>query len=665
MATSQRACLAGIFWIAFGPVYPDVASPQAGVAPGDDFFAYANADWLDSTAIPADKQKWTAGSEIAAAAGRQLAAVIHGSSHRKVRDFYAAYVDEAGIEQRGLAPIAPMLKEIGELHDKASLSRWLGANLRADVDPLNLGVYDSQNLFGFAACFGIHGQRENFAYLTQGGLALGDRDAYLDDTPAAIALRAKYRDYVARLLTAIGQDNAAQRADTVLALETALARAHATAEESSKDGNADNAWPRGQFLLEAPGIDWNAFFAAAGLSRQQEIVAWQPAAIKGTAALVASQPLEAWKDYLRFHTAHRYADVLPSPIARAARDFRVAQGSKLASATREELAIDVTNRAMPLTVGRLYAERYFPPSSKARAQSIVDHVVAAFRKRVEASQWMTPATKRTALAKLGVMRFEVGYPDRWIDDAKVPIDAHDPVGNLRRLDESKYREALAKARRDVDRGEWVVAPQWPGAVLNFQLNSYNFAAAFLQPPKFDANASEAASYGATGAIFAHEVTHFVDTLGADYDVQGAMHEWWTAEDRAGYAAATRPLIAQFSAYRPLPDAAVDGQRTLVENVADLGGLAIAFDAYRDAVGRRAPDGEALKRMDREFFTAYARAWRSTMREDALRAMLKGDGHAPDRYRVATVRNLDAWYEAFDVKPGQRLYLDPKDRVRVW
>lgn len=665
MASSKHACLAGLFWIAFGPAYPDVAAQSAAVAPGDDFFAYANAEWLGSTAIPADKQRWSAANEIAAVAGRQLAAVIHDASNRKVRDFYAAYVDEAGIEQRGLAPIAALLEEIGELPDKSALSRWLGANLRADVDPLNLGVYDSQNLFGLAACFGIHGQRSNFAYLTQGGLALGDRDAYLDDTPAGTALRAKYREYVARLLEAIGQDRPAQRADAVLALETALARAHATEAESSKDGNADNAWPRGQFLLDAPGIDWNAFFSAAGLSRQQEIVAWQPSAIKATAALVASQPLEAWQDYLRFHLAHRYADVLPRPIAQAARDFRAAQGSKAASATREELAVDATNRAMPATVGRLYSERYFPPSSKARAQSILDHVVAALRKRLEASQWMTPATKRMAIAKLNVMRFEVGYPQPWIDDAKSPVDAHDPVGNLRRIDEWKYREALAKLRRDVDRREWVISPQWPGAVLNFQLNTYNFAAALLQPPKFDAGASEAAGYGATGAIFAHEVIHFVDTLGADYDAEGATHEWWSAEDKARYASATRPLVAQFSAYHPLPGAAVDGQRTLVENAADLGGLAVAFDAYRDAVGRHAADGEALRRMDREFFTAYARAWRGTIRDDALRAMLKGDIHAPERYRVATVRNLDAWYEAFDVKPGQRLYLEPKERVRVW
>jgi putative endopeptidase len=644
----------------------------AGIVPGDDFFTYANGEWLDATSIPEGKPKWSAASEITAAAGRQLATVIHeaGASgspvySHKVADFYAAYGDEVGIEKAGLAPIAPQLKEISDLRDKAALSRWLGANLRADVDPLNLGIFDSQNLFGFASSYGIHGEPTNFAYLTQGGLALGDRDAYLDDTPAAKVLRAQYRDYIARLLEAMGQDKPAQRADAVLALETAIARGHATAAESSEDSNADHAWSRGDFQVAAPGIDWTAFFSAAGLSRQQDIVVWQPAGIKTSAALVASQPLQAWQDYLRFHLAHRYADVLPRVVAQAARDFRSAQGGKLATATREEIAIDATNRAMPMTVGRLYTDYYFPPSSKKRAQSIVDHVVAAFRKRVAASEWMTPASKRIALAKLNVMRFQVGYPDAWIDDAKPFVDAHDAVGNLRRLDEWKYRETLAKVGREVDRREWFIAPQTPGAVLNFQLNAYNFAAGLLQSPKFDPDASDAAAYGSIGAIFAHEVSHFVDTLGADFDTTGATHGWWTAEDKARYEAATRPLVAQFSAYHPIAGATVDGQRTLVENMADLGGLSAAFDAYREVVGQHAVTHDELHQMDREFFIAYARAWRSTIRDEALRAMLKSDSHAPDRYRIATVRNLDAWYEAFDVKPGQALYLDPKERVKVW
>jgi predicted metalloendopeptidase len=278
---------------------------------------------------------------------------------------------------------------------------------------------------------------------------------------------------------------------------------------------------------------------------------------------------------------------------------------------------------------------------------------------------MTEAAKATALSKLKSMYFGAGYPERWQDDSKLAIDAHDAVGNLRRIADWNYRNALAKLGRPVDRQEWVIAPQTPGAILNFHLNSYNFAAALLQPPKFDPAASDAANYGAIGAIFAHEVSHFVDTLGADYDAQGAARRWWTAEDKAKYDAATQPLVDQFSAYRPFPDLAIDGKLTLVENVADLGGLAAAFDAYREALGSRAAGPEDLRRQDRQFFIGFARSWRAKLTDEAIRAQVKGDGHAPESYRISTVRNLDAWYEAFDVRPGQRLYLPPGSRVRIW
>jgi predicted metalloendopeptidase len=298
-------------------------------------------------------------------------------------------------------------------------------------------------------------------------------------------------------------------------------------------------------------------------------------------------------------------------------------------------------------------------------QSILDHVVAAFSRRVAAVPWMTAATKSVALAKLNGMYFGIGYPEKWQDDSKLQISADDAVGNLRRVAEWNYRNALEKLGRPVDRHAWTIAPQRPGAILNFQLNSYNFAAALLQPPKFDASASDAANYGAIGAIFAHEVSHFVDTLGADYDVQGAARVWWTAEDKAQYGAASQALIDQFSAYRPFPDLSVDGKLTLTENIADLGGLGAAFDAYRQALGSRAADADALRRQDRQFFIGFARSWRAKLHEEALRAEIKGDGHAPENYRIATVRNLDAWYEAFDVRPGQKLYLAPGARVRVW
>jgi predicted metalloendopeptidase len=641
----------------------------AEARPGDDFFGYANAEWLRSTRIPAGKGRWGARNEIAEVTARQVAQVIgeagkDSPTGRKVADFHAAYLDEAGIEKRGLAPIAPLLKSIDQLGDKAALARWLGRHLRSDVDPLNLGVYDSSHVFGLAVSSGIHGEPHYFAYLVQGGLGLGDRDAYLDDSPAKQAARIQYRDQVARMLRGAGFDRAAERADAVLALEIALARTHAGAADSAKDTNADNHWWRTEFPKRAPGMSWPVFFAGAGLSRQEQFVAWQPDAIKGTAALVASQPLTAWKDYLRFHVVDRYADVLPRSIAEPARAFHTASSGS-ASVAREERAIDATNQALPDAVGRLYVQRYFPPATKARVQSILDNVVAAFSRRVAAVPWMSEPTKGVALAKLKGMYFGVGYPEKWQDDSTLEIDAHDPVGNLRRVTDWNYRLAVAKLGRPVDHQEWFIAPQSPGAILNFQLDSYNFAAALLQPPKFDPAASEAAGYGAIGAIFAHEVSHFVDTLGADYDAQGAARPWWTAEDKARYEAAARPLVDQFSAYRPFPDLAVDGKLTATENVADLGGLAAAFDAWRQTPAARAASPDELRRQDRQFFTAFARGWRAKVSDEAMRAQLKGDGHAPESYRIATVRNLDAWYEAFDVRPGQKLYLAPGERVRIW
>jgi predicted metalloendopeptidase len=644
---------------------------DARVAPGDDFFGYANGEWLNAIQLPPGKGRWGARNEIAERAAQQLAQVIReadgarDAAHgRMVAAFHAAYLDEDRIEQRGLAPIAPLLEGISRMRDKTALARWLGAHLRADVDPLNLGVYDSAHLFGLAVQFGVHGEPNHMAYLLQGGLGLTSRDAYLDESPAKQALRMQYRDHIALLLQRAGFDRTSRRADAVLALESAIARSHASAADSANDRNADNHWRRIDFTSKAPGLDWGTFFSSAGLSREMDIVAWQTGAITGTAALVAAQPLSVWQDYLRFHVVHRYADVLPRAIAEPARAWRVTLAAT-PEPPRAQRAIALTNQALPEAVGRLYVERFFPAASQSRAQAILDDVRAAFTRRVAAVPWMTAATKRIALAKLEAMYFGVGYPDHWPDDASLRIDARDAAGNLQRVDASRYRRALARLGQPVDRREWVIAPQAPMAVLNFQLNSYNFAAALLQPPKFDPAASDAANYGAIGALFAHEVSHFVDTLGADYDVQGAARGWWTADDRTQYDAAAQPLVDQFSAYRPLADVAVDGKLTLGENIADLGGLAAAFDAYRQALGSRAGDADALRRQDRQFFIGFARSWRAKARDDTLRAELKADTHAPERYRIATVRNLDAWYDAFDVRPGQRLYLAPASRVRIW
>jgi predicted metalloendopeptidase len=315
-------------------------------------------------------------------------------------------------------------------------------------------------------------------------------------------------------------------------------------------------------------------------------------------------------------------------------------------------------------LGKMYAERYFTVEQKARVRAIVTNVTAAFARRVEAATWMSPATKATALAKLKTLYVGVGYPEQWQDYSDLGVDPGDPVGNLRRVAERAYRRAVARIGQPIDRTEWLMAPQTPGAVLVFEQNAYDFAAALLQPPKFDETASDAATYGAIGAIIGHDITHFVDVLGAEYDIEGRAHRWWTAEDSVRFQALAEPLVNQFSAYRPFPDSSINGKLTETENIADLGGLVAAFDAYRRTLGSMIKDKGYVRQHDREFFIAFAQSWRAKIGDGAMRRQLASD-HAPENYRVATVRNFDAWYDAFDVVRGQRLYLEPKARVRIW
>jgi putative endopeptidase len=332
--------------------------------------------------------------------------------------------------------------------------------------------------------------------------------------------------------------------------------------------------------------------------------------------------------------------------------------------TRAQRALDATQSAMSEALGRMYAEHYFTADQKARVRAIAANVTAAFVRRVEAATWLLPATKATALAKLKTLYVGVGYPEQWQDFSDLVVDPKDPIGNLRRVADRNYRGAVARIGQPIDRTEWLISPQTPGAVLVFEQNAYDFAAALLQPPKFDETASDAATYGAIGAIIGHDVTHFVDVLGAQYDIEGRQRRWWTADDSVRFQAMADPLVKQFSAYRPFPDSSVNGKLTETENIADLGGLAAAFDAYRRTLGSRITNKNYVRQHDREFFIAFAQSWRAKIGEGAMRKQLASD-HAPENYRVATVRNFDAWYEAFDVSKGQRLYLEPKERVRVW
>jgi predicted metalloendopeptidase len=645
-----------------------ISTVDASITPGDDFFAYANGSWLKATTIPAGKERWGTRDELEALARRRVVALIDaagaapaGSTARKVADFRAAYVNEAAIEAKGLAPLTPMLDRIDKTSDKAALTRLLGHTMRADADPMGFGIYQSASVLGLAVQQSIHGEKNNVAFLVQGGLGLPDREDYVD--PAKETLRTTYRDYIRKMLTLAGLDRADERASAVLALETAMAQSQGTREASGNDHNADNVWTRSDFGQRAPGMDWTAFFDAAGLTRQNEFVVWQPAAATGLAALVSSQPVEAWKDYLRFHALHDYADVLPRAFAEEALAMRAATAGPQPS--RADRAIAATQTAMRDALGRMYAKRYFPAAQKARIEKISDNVRAALIKRLEGATYMSPATKASSLTKLKTVYVGIGYPDQWESFSSLTIDPNDPLGNLQRASDRIYGNTLARLGQPVDFKYWHSAPQIVAALLVFQQNSYVMDAALLEPPKYAQSSSDAAAYGSVGALIGHDLTHYIDVLGADYDTEHRMRNFWTDDDRQRFQALAQPLVDQFSAYQPLPGLSINGKLTLTENIADLRGLEAALDAYHKTLGARVKDKDYVREQDREFFIAYAQTQHRKISESANRKQIATNDHAPEDFRAATVRNLDAWYDAFNVRPGQRLYLEPSARVRVW
>ena len=645
-------------------------SVNASIRPGDDFFGYANGSWLKSTVIPAGKERWGPREELSALTRNQVMQLFNdartapaGSVGRKVEDYRAAWLNESAIEAKGLTPLKPALDSIARAHDRTALAQLLGRSVRADVDPLNWAVYPSASVVGLSVEQSIHGEKQYVAFLLQGGLGLPDRDNYLGTDPRMHSLRGEYQAYIARMLMLAGFDRAAERAAAVMSLETALAQRQATRAQTANDRNADTVWTRAEFARRAPGMDWPAFFGAAELGRVAEFGVWQPTAMIGLAELVASQPLPVWQDYLRFHLLDQHADVLPRAFAEAAIALHATIGG-VQPATRAERALAATQFAMSDAIGRMYAERYFPAAQKARLRTVVANVAAAFRQRVEKATWMTPATRTLALAKLNVLYVGVAYPERWPSASDLVINPTDAIGNLRRVADRSYRLALAKLGQPVEGTEWWVAPQAVGGILAFQQNAYEVSAAILQPPKFDATASDAAAYGAIGAIIGHDISHFIDLLGAEYQPDGAMRPWWTAADRAAFDKLTAPLDSQFAGYHPFPDASINGKLTESENVADLAGLTAAFEAYRLTLGARINDREYVLRHDREFFIAFAQSYRVKLSDTGMRQQLTND-HAPEMYRVSTVRNFDAWYDAFGVVPGDKLYLAPAARVRIW
>jgi predicted metalloendopeptidase len=653
----------------------DLDGMDRAVAPGDDFFRYANGTWLREAEIPADRAAWGASGmldELTSKRTRELienaasAAAPAGSDERKIGDTFATFLDEAAIEAKGLAPLKPELDGAAALADKSALARAFGGELRADVDVLNNTNFHTANLFGLWVAQDLDEPSKYSPFLLQGGLGMPDRDYYLDPAPRMADIRAKYQAHIERMLTLAGIADAAPKAALIFALEKKIAAAHASREDSEDVLKGNNHWARADFGAKAPGLDWAAYFDAAGLGKQASFVVWQPGAVTGVAALVASEPLDAWKEYLAFRALARAATFLPKAFVDEQFAFHgttLTGAPKLRDRWKRDVA--VTDAALGEAVGRLYVAKYFPPPEKARAEEMVKNEIAAFGLRIDRLDWMAPQTKARAKAKLAALRVGVGYPDKWTDYSGLEVVKGDALGNARRASLFRTRRSLARLGTPVDRGEWVMNPQLVNAVNLPAMNALNFPAAMLQPPYFDPKRPAVMDYGASGSVIGHEISHSFDDQGALFDAEGRLRNWWTKEDFDHFTASAQALIRQFNAYRPFPDLAVNGKLTISENIADVAGLAAAYDAYRISQGgKEAPAWRGVPG-DQQFFLAFAQSWRTKFREPALRQRIVVDGHAPAEYRADTVRNLDAWYAAFDVKPGQKLALPPKERVRVW
>lgn len=645
---------------------------DSSIRPGDDFYAYANNVWLAATPLPDGVSRIDTTSTLRAENARRVRELIVQAATttetspvaRVVGDFYASRMDTAGIETKGFAPLAPELAAIAAISDRRALAAYLGRTLRLD-DGSN---QQTESLWGVWIHQGFHDSEHYAAHFVQGGLGLASVEDYLDPASEHAAHRAFYRDHIANVLRTAGLDQPDARAARVVDLEIAIAATHASRADTDDVFKTDNTWRRADFVANAPGLDWDAYFAAAGIGPATTFVVWQPQSVVGGARLAATQPLDAWKDYLAFHLVDHYAAVLPRAIAneRAAFDARLS-GAPATAPDAAQQAIAATESALGDAVGQLYVDRYFSPQARDAAVAMVENIRTAFRARLANVAWMSPQTRANATTKLEALRVGLGYPETWIDYSGLAIARDDAFGNLQRVEAFTYRRQIAKLDRPVDPDEWAggLHPQMVGAILNISPNSMQFAAGLLQPPYFDPTGDAASNYGSAGAGIAHEITHSFDAVGNQYDARGRLAPWWMPDDLAHYRAASASLAAQLDGCCPTPDACAHGAQILSESAADLAGLAVAHDAYLLSLhGRRDVVRNGLTGEQR-FFVAFAQRWRRQQDGDDLRRQIAGDSHAPPRCRAELVRNAEAWARAFNIRRGDRLYVEPEARIALW
>jgi putative endopeptidase len=637
---------------------------DTSVKPGNDFYRYANGGWLKTAAIPGGQSSFDTRAILAKKTNERVrdliqeAATSHpvkGSIAQKVGDYYASFMDADAVESKGLTPLAAEMAAISAITNKASLSAYLGATLNTEVDGLTA---NADHIFGVWVNQSFTDSQHYVFHLLQGGLGMPDRDSYIDPSPRMVELRARYQAQIAAILKLAGVSDSESKAARILLLEMRMAQSHAPDSDAADVFKQNNSWRRADFNVKAPGMDWDAYFKSAGVDDQSEFIVWQPSAVTGTSALVGSEDIELWKDYLRFHLIEHYASVLPKAVAAILSDTQQ-------TPDRSKDAIVATNAALGQAVGQLYTQRYFPPEAKAKALAMVGDLIASYRTRISNLTWMSSSTKEKALAKLATLKIGVGYPDTWIDYSTLEVVRGDAFGNMHRAEGFNRLYNLAKLKRQADTGEWRIDPQIVGAVIVFTPNTETFSAGLLQPPYFDYQGDTASNYGSAGAGMAHEISHSFDELGNIYDDQGRIGMWWSMEDVAKYHAAAAKLAAQLDSYCPLADLCVSGKQVLSESIADLAGLLTAHDAYVLSLKGKSDVVIGGLSGEQRFFLAFAQRWRKLQSEDALRRQIKTDTHLPGEYRSDEVRNVEAWYKAYGIAAGDKLYLKPEDRIDIW
>jgi putative endopeptidase len=644
----------------------DVAGMDTNVKPGDDFMAFSAGKYLGALEIPADKTNYGMFTKLRDLSQERTRAIIEkaaassgapGSEAQKVGDFFASFMDEAAIEAKGIAVLKPELDAIAAIQTKADLAEAMGRNLRLGVGgPIGMGVGpDRKNPDRFVVQGG------------QGGLGLPDRDYYLDEkNPAFAAARTKYKAYVATMLGLAGFDNAAARAEAIFALETQIAKIQWTRVERRQADKTYNPVPVADMGTRFPGVDWARFIAGTTIPVQGEVIISTPSSLAGTAAIIGASDLAVWKDYLAFQTIRDAAPVLPKAFVDASFDmYSRTLGGQPEQQPRWKRGVDFTSGVLGEALGKLYVAEYFPPAAKAKADELVKNIIAAMDARLANLAWMDPKTRAAAREKLAAFRPKIGFPDKWQDYSALEVVRGDAIGNFRRAAAFGFNDAVEKLNKPVDRGEWFMTPMTVNAYANPTWNEIVFPAAILQPPFFDPNADDAINYAAIGAVIGHEITHHFDDQGRKYDKTGRLADWWTAEDVARFKIGTDKVVAQYGAYEPVAGKKVNGELTLGENMADLAGITIAWDAWQ-----RSLNGKKPKKIDgftgeQRFFLGFSQVWRQKYRDASLLQQLVTDPHTPGHFRPYVVRNIDAWYKAFDVKPGDKLYLAPEERIKVW